>query len=129
MAALKAEGEQKKARARELETVPSTYSSRPFMPPSECIRDEAHRRVATPPPCGDSPGFEVAATYTNIGQCVTQLDETERSVRAPTTAVTRDARTSLSVLFREKTGHYGRGMAWLCAPDTVDPRGPKGGGR
>jgi hypothetical protein len=71
-------------------------------------------------------GFEVGATYTDAAQCITSLDETERTFRSASTAVTRDARTSLNVLFREKTGHYGRGIGWLCTPDTVDPRGPKG---
>src|SRR5262249_42887435 len=42
--------------------VPSIYSSRPFTPLSECIRDAAHPRVAPPSPCPRS-AAEHSATW------------------------------------------------------------------
>jgi hypothetical protein len=38
----------------------------------------------------------------------------------------RDAQTMLAVMFRDKNQTITKSMSFLCAPDTVDPRGPKG---
>ena|SRR5690349_9142882 len=70
--------------------------------------------------------FDIAATYPKLNECVAKLDETERGF-APGATILRDAPTVLHVLFRKQDGsHTGTGFSWLCAPDTVDPRGPKG---
>jgi hypothetical protein len=37
----------------------------------------------------------------------------------------RDARTRLIVMFRDKNQTITKSLSFLCAPDTVDPRGAK----
>jgi len=69
--------------------------------------------------------YDIAATYVKFKECVAKLDETERAFRAPTTTISRDASTVLHVMFREHDGAFESEIRWLCAPDTVDPRGPK----
>ena len=69
--------------------------------------------------------YDIAATYVKLKECVAKLDETERIFRAPTTTISRDASTVLNVMFREHDGSFESGIRWLCAPDTVDPRGAK----
>jgi hypothetical protein len=58
--------------------------------------------------------FDIAATYVKVTECVAKLDETERTFRAPTTAISRDASTVLHVMFWERDGSFGREMSWLC---------------
>jgi hypothetical protein len=80
----------------------------------------------------DAPGAlvssltEVGATYTTSAECVTAIDGLERRRQSPQTVVMRDAQTMLTVMFRDKDQTITKSMSFLCAPDTVDPRGPKG---
>jgi hypothetical protein len=69
---------------------------------------------------------EVGATYTTSTECITAIDGLERRWQKPQTVVMRDARTMLTVMFRDKNQTITKSMSFLCAPDTVDPRGPKG---
>jgi len=79
----------------------------------------------------DAPGAlvssptEVGATYTTSAECITAIDGLERR-QSPQTVVMRDAQTMLTVMFRDKTQTITKAMSFLCAPDTVDPRAPKG---
>ena len=66
---------------------------------------------------------EVGATYTTSAECITAIDGLERR-QSPEAVVMRDARTMLVVMFRDKNQTI-KSMSFLCAPDTVDPRGPK----
>jgi len=80
----------------------------------------------------DAPGAlvssptEVGATYTTSAECVTAIDGLERRRQSSQTVVMRDAQTMLTVMFRDKNQTITKSMSYLCAPDTVDPRGPKG---
>jgi hypothetical protein len=80
----------------------------------------------------DAPGAlvssptEVGATYTTSAECVTAIDGLERRRQSPQTVVMRDAQTMLTVMFRDKDQTITKSMSFLCAPDTVDPRGPRG---
>jgi hypothetical protein len=38
----------------------------------------------------------------------------------------RDAQTRLIVMFRDENQAITKSLSFLCTPDTVDPRGPKG---
>ena len=79
----------------------------------------------------DAPGAlvssptEVGATYTTSAECITAIDRLERR-QSPQTVVMRDAQTMLTVMSRDKDQTITKSMSFLCAPDTVDPRGPKG---
>ena len=79
----------------------------------------------------DAPGAlvssptEVGATYTTSAECITAIDGLEQR-QSPQTVVMRDAQTMLTVMFRDKNQTITKSMSFLCAPDTVDPRGPKG---
>jgi hypothetical protein len=68
---------------------------------------------------------EVAATYTNSADCIAAIDQHQRGFRASPTVIRRDAQTMLHVDIRGKDGALASSLSWLCAPDTVDPRGPK----
>jgi hypothetical protein len=68
----------------------------------------------------------VGATYTTSAECVAAIDGLERRRQSPQTVVMRDAQTMLTVMFRDKNQTITKSMSFLCAPDTVDPRGPKG---
>ena len=68
---------------------------------------------------------EVGASYTTSTECITAIDGLERR-HSPQTVVMRDARTMLAVVFRDQNQTITKSMSFLCAPDTVDPRGPKG---
>ena len=80
----------------------------------------------------DAPGAlassptEVGATYTTSVECITAIDGLERRQQSPQAVVMRDAQTMLTVMFRDKNQTITKSMSFLCAPDTVDPRGPKG---
>jgi hypothetical protein len=67
---------------------------------------------------------EIGATYTTSAECITAIDGLERR-QSSQTVVMRDAQTMLTVMFRDKNQTITKSMAFLCAPDTVDPRGPK----
>ena len=69
---------------------------------------------------------EVGATYTTSTECITAIDGLERRRQSPQAVVMRDAQTILTVMFRDKDQTITKSMSFLCAPDTVDPRGPKG---
>ena len=72
--------------------------------------------------------FEVSATYLSFEHCIARLDQQEESARViKSDDVMRDATTRLYAVRKDKNGRYARRTDWLCAPDTVDPRGPKGG--
>ena len=73
----------------------------------------------------DSPPAEVGATYTTSAECITAIDKLERR-QSSQTVVMRDAQTILTIMFRDKNQTITKSMSFLCAPDTVDPRGPKG---
>jgi hypothetical protein len=68
----------------------------------------------------------VGATYTTSAECVAAIDGLERRRQSPQTVVMRDAQTMLTVMFRDKNQTITKSMFFLCAPDTVDPRGAKG---
>jgi hypothetical protein len=71
--------------------------------------------------------FAVSATYRSSDHCVARLNQQEESARViKADDVTRDATTRLYVVSKDKNGRYARRVDWLCTPDTVDPRGPKG---
>jgi len=68
----------------------------------------------------------VGATYTTSAECVTGIDKLERQWQSPQAVVMRDAQTILAVMFRDNNQTITKALSFLCAPDTVDPRGPKG---
>ena len=68
---------------------------------------------------------EIGATYTASAECMTAIDGLERR-HSSQTVVMRDAQTMLTVMFRDKNQTITKSMSFLCAPDTVDPRGVKG---
>jgi hypothetical protein len=68
----------------------------------------------------------VGATYTTSAECITAIDTLERQWQTPQEVVMRDAQTILAVMFRDNNQTITKAMSFLCAPDTVDPRGPKG---
>jgi hypothetical protein len=80
----------------------------------------------------DAPGAlvssptEVGATYTTSAECITAIDGLERRRQSSQTVVMRDAQTMLTVMFRDKNQTIAKSLSFLCSPDTVDPRGPKG---
>src|SRR3989442_300909 len=68
----------------------------------------------------------IYASYATIADCVKILDHEERAARADSAnQVTRLAPTTLDIGRLTPL----RGRSFLCLPDTVDPRGPKGGAR
>ena len=69
-------------------------------------------------PVSSSP-TEVFATYTISAECVLAIDELERQWQRPLVVVTRDARTMLAVIFREKHQKITQSMFFLGTPDTV----------
>jgi len=69
---------------------------------------------------------EVFATYRTSAECITAIDGLERQWQRPQVVVMRDARTRLAVMVRDKNQTITKSLSFLCAPDTVDPRGPKG---
>jgi hypothetical protein len=68
----------------------------------------------------------VGATYTTSAECITAIDRLEGQWQSPQAVVMRDAQTMLAVMFRDNNQTVTTAMSFLCAPDTVDPRGPKG---
>ena len=68
----------------------------------------------------------VGATYTTSAECVAAIDGLERRRQSPQAVVMRDAQTILAVMFRDNNQTITKALSFLCAPDTVDPRGPKG---
>jgi hypothetical protein len=68
----------------------------------------------------------IFATYATSAECVAAIDRLERQWQEQETVVARDAKTTLAVMFRDKTQRIAKSISLLCAPDTVDPRGPKG---
>jgi hypothetical protein len=69
---------------------------------------------------------DVGATYTTSAECITGIDGLERRWQGGPAVAMRDARTRLIVMFRDKNQTITKSLSFLCAPDTVDPRGPKG---
>ena len=69
---------------------------------------------------------EVFATYRTSAECITAIDGLERQWQRQQVVVMRDARTRLAVMVRDKNQTITKSLSFLCAPDTVDPRGPKG---
>ena len=69
---------------------------------------------------------DVGATYTTAAECITAIDGLERRRQSPHSVLMRDARTRLIVMFRDNNQTVTKSRSFLCAPDTVDPRGPKG---
>jgi hypothetical protein len=69
---------------------------------------------------------KVFATYTTSAECITAIDGLERQWQRPQAVLARDARTGLAVMFRDKDRTITKSMSFFCAPDTVDPREPKG---
>jgi hypothetical protein len=69
---------------------------------------------------------EVLTTYTTLAECITAIDGLEAQWQRPQVVVMRDARTRLAVMVRDKNQTITKSLSSLCAPDTVDPRGPKG---
>jgi hypothetical protein len=67
----------------------------------------------------------ILATYTTSAECIAAIDRLERQWQEQETVVARDAQTTLAVMFRDKTQRITKSISLLCAPDTVDPRGPK----
>jgi len=68
----------------------------------------------------------VGATYTTSAECITAIDKLERQWQSSQAVVMRDAQTVLALMFRDNNQTVTKAMSFLCAPDTVDPRGPKG---
>jgi hypothetical protein len=68
----------------------------------------------------------VFATYTTSAECITAIDGLERQWQRQQVVVMRDARTKLAVMVRDKNQTITKSLSFRCAPDTVDPRGPKG---
>ena len=65
------------------------------------------------------------ASYTVAQDCVRELDVREQGLRPDRTLlVTRSVATRLTATDRITAGFS---TTYLCLPDTVDPRGPKGG--
>ena len=69
---------------------------------------------------------EVFATYRTSAECITAIDGLERQWQRQQVVVMRDARTRPAVMVRDKNQTITKSLSFLCAPDTVDPRGPKG---
>jgi hypothetical protein len=67
----------------------------------------------------------VGATYTTSAECITAIDRLERQWQSPQAVLMRDAQTMLAVMLRDNNQAVTKAMSFLCAPDTVDPRGPK----
>ena len=66
------------------------------------------------------------ATYTTSAECITAIDGLEHRRQRGQAVVMRDAQTRLIVMFRDNNQTITKSLSFLCAPDTVDPRGPKG---
>jgi hypothetical protein len=65
------------------------------------------------------------ATYTSAKECIGELTAREQRLRPDNTLLTtRTAATSLNVTDKGKANFS---TTYRCLPDTVDPRGPKGG--
>jgi hypothetical protein len=69
---------------------------------------------------------DIGATYTTAAECITAIDGLERRRQSPPSVLMRDAPTRLIVMFRDSNQAITKSLSFLCAPDTVDPRGPKG---
>jgi len=74
-----------------------------------------------------TPRTEIASTYWTADECTAAIDEQDRAFRSRDAAVVlKQARTTLHLHFRNKDGTIANtALSWLCAPDTVDPRGAK----
>jgi hypothetical protein len=66
-------------------------------------------------------GWSTVAAYATVAECVRRLDTFEKS----SLPSERFAPTQLT---RGTIGDVNH-VSWQCLPDTVDPRGPKGGQR
>ena len=69
---------------------------------------------------------DLGATYTTSAECITAIDGLEHRRQRGQAVVMRDAQTRLIVMFRDENQAITKSLSFLCAPDTVDPRGPKG---
>jgi hypothetical protein len=79
---------------------------------------------------GGNRNWEIWAAYSTVTACTHALDRREAEARKgiPFTDISKRAPTELFLMFREdKSGIFTSGIMWQCFPDTVDPRGQKGG--
>jgi hypothetical protein len=68
--------------------------------------------------------WSILASYRTTADCVKALDLRVATARKENaTSITRDAATAVIV----KNNDAKSGVGYKCLPDTVDPRGPKGG--
>ena len=95
---------------------------RGFLPRKRICRPLGDRNRLTHDRLWPTGGF----TYTTSAEYVAAIDGLERRRQSPQTVVMRDAQTMLTVMFRDKNQTITKSMSFLCAPDTVDPRGAKG---
>jgi hypothetical protein len=67
------------------------------------------------------------ASYTST--CIKEIDQEEWRSRLHTSQVAfRIAPTALTIKYTDRQAFPdGKDVNWRCLPDTVDPRGPKGG--
>ena len=69
---------------------------------------------------------DLGATYTTSAECITAIDGLEHRQQRGQAVVMRDAQTRLIAMFRDENQAITKSLSFLCTPDTVDPRGPKG---
>ena len=78
------------------------------------------------PQAMQSQGVWVLQTaYPTIAACTQDVDQREKKAREAKWSVDRRAATDLFISYI--AAGKSEGAAWQCFPDTVDPRGPKGG--
>ena len=70
--------------------------------------------------------WRIETAYPNLSACTQALDSTEGESRRAGSFISRRAPTEVDILFTGPNADRVKGAAFLCLPDTVDPRGPKG---
>lgn len=70
--------------------------------------------------------WQIETAYPNLSACTRALDSTEADSRRAGSFISRRAPTELDILFSPPNAERVKSAGYLCLPDTVDPRGPKG---
>ena len=73
-----------------------------------------------------SEGWLLQTAYRTVAECTSAIDQRETEARKARWTIHRRAPTDLFVMDPSGTSETS-GMVSQCFPDTVDPRGPKGG--
>jgi hypothetical protein len=79
--------------------------------------------VTSAPPGLSSPSPVVLSSYPSMGGCTKEIDTYDKATQGLPGVRSRFSATRLVIPYEGQTEGF---REFLCFPDTVDPRGPKG---